>query len=220
MLLCLFLQSKSKTMARQLGPIYIKGTLDDLTFYQMDGEHYVRMKSRLSKKKVLTCPRFALTRMHANQLAEASRIASVIYKQIPKEERNIKLFRSIVGKAKVLLWTGKKREEVQRELENCFIHEGLEYRTRNKEQMNLEVNSERSKVSFVKCETSDVRKRQYFKQISKPVKKNKCKPTVFNRVAAPYGALTKTSLYYHERLAPYSAKEVINIRHTQKKIPV
>ena len=99
-------------MARQAGPIYIKGTIDDLTFYQMDGVHFVRMKSSLTRKKVLESPRFALTRMHAGQLAEASRIASIIYRQIPKEEKSIKLFRSIVGKAKVLLKEGKQKEEV------------------------------------------------------------------------------------------------------------
>ena len=108
-------------MARQAGPIFIEGTLDDLTFYKMDGEHFVRMKSSLTRKKVLESPRFALTRMHAGQLAEASRIASIIYRQVPKEERNIKLFRSIVGKAKMLLKEGKEKEEVRAELEYLFI---------------------------------------------------------------------------------------------------
>ena len=157
----LFLQSKLKMMARQLGPIYIKGTLDDLTFYQMDGEHYVRMKSRLTKKKVLTCPRFALTRMHASQLAEASRIASIIYRQLPKEERNIKLFRSIVGKAKVLLWTGKNKEEVIESLnQSAMVNGECSIIERS------EVKSERSKVrskkivrrqkSGVKVEMSEI----------------------------------------------------------------
>jgi len=103
-------------MARQSGPIFIEGTLDDLTFYKMQGEYYVRMKSRLTRKRVLESPRFALTRLHANQLAEASRIASLIYMQIPKEEKGIKLFRTIVGKAKVMLMEGKEKEEVLAEL--------------------------------------------------------------------------------------------------------
>ena len=138
----LFLQDKSQIMARQAGTILIEGTLDDLTFYKMDGVYYVRMKSSLTRKKVLNSPRFALTRMHASQLGEASRIASVIYKQVPKEEKNIKLFRSIVGKAKVLLAEGKENEVVLQ----LLMKDGVEYRTRNKEQMNVEVNSERSKV--------------------------------------------------------------------------
>jgi len=140
-------------MAKQAGPIFLEGTLDDITFYKMDGVYYARMKSRLTRTRVLKSPRFALTRMHAGQLAEASRIASMIYMQIPKEEKNIKLFRTIVGKAKVLLAEGKEKEEV---LETLLINE-VEYRTRNMEQMNVEGNvqcsmfdaqfsSERSKV--------------------------------------------------------------------------
>ena len=99
-------------MARQAGTIFIEGTLDDLTFYKMDGKYYVRMKSSLTRQKVLNSPRFKRTRIHAGQLAEASGIASIVYKQIPKEERSIKLFRSIVGKAKLLLAEGKDKEVV------------------------------------------------------------------------------------------------------------
>ena len=99
-------------MARQAGPIFIEGTLDDITFYKMDGVYYARMKSRLTRKRVLKSPRFALTRMHANQLAEASKISSFVYRQIPKEEKSIKLFRIIVGKAKVMLTEGKEREVI------------------------------------------------------------------------------------------------------------
>jgi hypothetical protein len=105
-------------MARQTGHIFITGTLDDVTYYKMDGIYYARMKSTLSRKKVLTSPRFARTRMHANQLADASRIASTLYKSIPKEKRNIKLFRAIVGQAKVLLAQGKVKEVVLQILMN------------------------------------------------------------------------------------------------------
>ena len=86
-------------MAKQVGHILIEGTLGDLTYYKMDGVYYDRKKSSLSRKKVLNSPRFERTRQHASQLAEASKIASAIYKQISKEKRSIDLFRSIVGKA-------------------------------------------------------------------------------------------------------------------------
>ena len=99
-------------MARQIGHIFITGTIHDVTYYKMDGIFYARMKSSLSRKKVLTSPRFALTRMHANQLAEASKIASQLYRNIPKEEKNMKLFRAIVGQAKILLAQGKDKEAV------------------------------------------------------------------------------------------------------------
>jgi hypothetical protein len=103
-------------MAKQVGHILIQGTIDGLTYYKMDGVYYVRKKSSLSRMKVLKSPRFERTRMHASQLAEASKIASAIYKEISKEKKSIDLFRSIVGKAKVLLASGKSKEKVLEEL--------------------------------------------------------------------------------------------------------
>ena len=44
-------------MARQSGHIFITGTLDDVTYYKMYGIYYARMKSSLSRKKVLTSVR-------------------------------------------------------------------------------------------------------------------------------------------------------------------
>ena len=105
-------------MARQKGHIFITGTIHDVTYYKMFGTYYARMKSTLSREKVLTSPRFALTRVHANQMADASRIASQLYKSIPKEKRNMPFFRSIVGQAKVLLAQGKDKDEVLQLLKN------------------------------------------------------------------------------------------------------
>ena len=99
-------------MAKQSGHLFITGTIHDITYYKMDGIFYARMKSSLSRKKVLTSPRFALTRVHANQLAEASKIASQLYRQIPKQERNVQQFRALVGQAKVLFAQGKDKEVV------------------------------------------------------------------------------------------------------------
>ena len=99
-------------MARQIGHIFITGTIHDVTYYKMDGTYYARMKSSLSRKTVLTSPRFTLTRMHANQLAEASRIASQLYRMIPKEQRKVQLYRAIVSQAKILLASGKDKESV------------------------------------------------------------------------------------------------------------
>ena len=108
-------------MAKQAGHIFITGTIHDVTYYKMFGTYYARRKSSLSKKKVLTSPRFALTRLHANQLADASKIASQLYRICPKEKRNISLFRSFVGKTKVLLAQGKEKEAVIELLMNEFF---------------------------------------------------------------------------------------------------
>ena len=99
-------------MAKQSGHIFITGTIHDVTYYKMYDTYYARMKSSLSRKKVLESPRFARTRMHAGQLADASRIASQLYRSIPKEKRNRPMFRAFVGKAKVLLAEGNSKEVV------------------------------------------------------------------------------------------------------------
>ena len=133
-------------MARQAGHLFITGTLGDVTYYKMDGIYYARMKSSLSRKKVLTSPRFERTRQHANQLAEASRIASSVYKQIPKEQRNIKLFRAIVGEAKMLLATGSDKEVVLEVLLAELLPQSKTFvpkqRIKRKKELRLVVNKE------------------------------------------------------------------------------
>ena len=110
-------------MARQVGHLFITGTIHDVTYYKMFGTYYARMKSSLSRKTVLTSPRFARTRMHSNQLAEASQIASKLYENVPKENRSMPFFRSIVGKAKLLLAQGKDKEVVLDLLRNELFPE-------------------------------------------------------------------------------------------------
>lgn len=39
-------------MAKQIGPVFITGTIGDICFYKMDGQYYARMKSSLSSKRV------------------------------------------------------------------------------------------------------------------------------------------------------------------------
>jgi hypothetical protein len=85
-------------MAKQAGPIKFTGTIDNICFYKMYGEYFVRRKSSLEGKRVKKDPAFKKTMQHAHLLAKASKIASEIYKNIKKEDKNIKTFREIVGK--------------------------------------------------------------------------------------------------------------------------
>src|SRR5881275_3032230 len=99
-------------MGLQNGIIKITGTIDNLTFYKMDGIYYVRKKSSLSRKKVLTAPCFERTRMHATQFKLAVNIASRLYRPIKKEDKNIHLFRKMIGRAKTLLHKGNQINEI------------------------------------------------------------------------------------------------------------
>jgi hypothetical protein len=111
-------------MARQTGDIKITGTIGDITFYRMDGEYYARMKSSLTAKKVKTHPHFALTRMYAKWLGEASKLASEVYRTLPGEERKYTVFCRLKTVAHKLVKEGVVREEVldvlKRHLEEMF----------------------------------------------------------------------------------------------------
>ena len=99
-------------MGLQDGIIKITGTIDNLTFYKMNGIYYVRKKSSLSRKKVLTAPSFERTRMHAGEFKIASKIASRLYRPIKKEDKSIHLFRKMVGRAKTLLHKGNQIDQI------------------------------------------------------------------------------------------------------------
>ena len=75
----------------------IKGTINGICFYCLDGEFYARAKSSLSGERVKTDPAFAETMRYAQRMGSASTIASEIYKMIvPQHERSRDRFREMV----------------------------------------------------------------------------------------------------------------------------
>ena len=79
-------------MARQTGAIKITRTVDDLTFYQMEGEYYVRTKSSLTRKKFFTNKAFEGSRKSRERLRDGSKLASCVYKQLPEVKRKYPVF--------------------------------------------------------------------------------------------------------------------------------
>jgi len=90
-------------MAKQAGAIKINGTIGDICFYRLHEEHYARTKSSLSAKRVKHDPAFDATMKYAALLACASKIASVMYKQLPKEQKSRKRYQAMTGQAMRLL---------------------------------------------------------------------------------------------------------------------
>jgi hypothetical protein len=90
-------------MAKQAGAIKIQGTIGDICFYRLHEEHYARTKSSLSAKRVKHDPAFDATMKYAALLACASKIASVMYKQLPKEQKSRKKYQAMTGQAMRLL---------------------------------------------------------------------------------------------------------------------
>lgn len=103
-------------MAKQTGPLKVTGKLHGVTYYKMEGKHYARSTSSLSGKRVKVDPAFAETMRYAGLLGMASKIASAVYKAIPKEKRKFEQFRRLIGQAMQLLKERMEPDAVQEQL--------------------------------------------------------------------------------------------------------
>lgn len=104
-----------KHMAKQSGPIKVRGTVQGLTFYELEGEYYVRQKSSLDAKRIKTDPAFANTRKENDLLALASPTASRVYQQL-KPNRMVHQYRKLTAEARRLYSQGLKENTVTRRL--------------------------------------------------------------------------------------------------------
>lgn len=93
-------------MAKQDGIIKITGTIDDITFYKMGDEYYARMKSSLTGKRFWKDKAFEGSRRSAGAMGAASKLASVLYKTLPKELKGRSVFQKLTGKIKIKMQNG------------------------------------------------------------------------------------------------------------------
>jgi len=110
-------------MARQVSVAKRERTVNILTFYKLRDKYYVRMRSRLSGDRVKSSPEFKNTMTHAHRLGIASRLAAVVYSQLPPSWKLHDLYRKLTGQAINLLKEGidpncilKKLNEFMKEL--------------------------------------------------------------------------------------------------------
>lgn len=108
-------------MAKQLGPYYVTGYVDNILFYKMEGKYYARKKSSLTGKKVKTHPCFALTRLNYSLFSIASTIGSRVYKMLPVSEREHEMYKKMTGEAMKLLKQGIQEMEVQELLVKTWV---------------------------------------------------------------------------------------------------
>ena len=80
-------------MAKQAGPFFITGTIDQICFYRMDGSYYARAKSSLDGKRVKKDPAFRETMRYAELMGKASSSASIAYRDLPDKQKVKGLFR-------------------------------------------------------------------------------------------------------------------------------
>jgi hypothetical protein len=102
-------------MAKQVGPLFITGTIDGIIFYKLGDQYYLRSKgSYKSAKYMRKDPRLKRTMEKANQFGEASKITKeVYYRQLPREVRRQGLFGQLTGMVNSWLQKGKSREEAR-----------------------------------------------------------------------------------------------------------
>ncbi|HNP24231.1 MAG TPA: hypothetical protein PKM63_03875 [Panacibacter sp.] len=108
-------------MAKQSGMLRITGTIDNLCFYKMDGQYYVRMKSSLTGKRVKKDPAFSATMRYAGFLADAARIASAVYRKVNADQQVKGLYRKITGEAMRLLKEDQTIADVTGLLEAKYV---------------------------------------------------------------------------------------------------
>lgn len=112
-------------MAKQSGDFVFTGTIDDLTFYRMEGRYYVRRKSSLSGKRFHTDASFAGSRQSSSRFGEGNRLASTLYRMIPKEKRQYALFCFLKRESILLLKEGRRSEDVRNKLKDYLIYFGF-----------------------------------------------------------------------------------------------
>jgi hypothetical protein len=98
-------------MPRQIGAIKIVGTIDGVTYYIMDGVHYVRRKSSLDRKRILRDPKFQRFRECSKVFGKASKLASQFYRLFPKEQRMHGVYGKLTGEFNLLFREGKTSEQ-------------------------------------------------------------------------------------------------------------
>jgi hypothetical protein len=99
-------------MAKQAGPYYLTGCYDNICFYKMEGRYYARQKSSLKGKRVKRDAAFKETMRYAALLGCASKLASKLYHDLPKESKGVGVYRSLTGRIMPLLKLGKTATEV------------------------------------------------------------------------------------------------------------
>ena len=102
-------------MAKQVGPLFITGTIDGIIFYKLGDQYYMRSKgSYKSGKQMRKDPYLKRTMQNADRFGVASKmVKSVYYRQLTREVRRNGLFGKLTGMVSGWLRQGKSIEEAE-----------------------------------------------------------------------------------------------------------
>ncbi len=79
-------------MAYQCGTIRFTGTIQGATYYKVGEEFHVRSKSSLTAKKFWKHRAFEGSRRSCKRFAQGNKLASKVYRSLPKEQKVYSLF--------------------------------------------------------------------------------------------------------------------------------
>ncbi len=99
-------------MAKQSGEYKITGTYDDITFYEMNGQHYAREKSSLTGKRVKKDPAFKRTMALAEIFGRTNKIVSLVYAKLPAKEKGRDVRYSMIRRARKMVEAGMATAEI------------------------------------------------------------------------------------------------------------
>jgi len=113
-------------MARQAGPFYFVGAIDDLVFYKQGDNYYVRQKGKPTagvKKRLKDPACYPLMHLRQKEFGRASKLASAVYRTLPQEKRGHGVQGRLTKIVRGLLREGKSEAEVMTLLRPLYLGE-------------------------------------------------------------------------------------------------
>ncbi|ANE52643.1 hypothetical protein [Flavisolibacter tropicus] len=102
-------------MAKQVGPVFITGTIDGIIFYKLGDTYYLRSKGDYKSAKMMRKdPNLKRTMANADRFGVAAKMVKrVYYRQLPGTVRKPGLFARLTGMVNKWLYQGHTKEEAQ-----------------------------------------------------------------------------------------------------------
>src|SRR5688572_4793127 len=98
-------------MAKQQGIFKFTGTIQNVTGYAMNGKHYIKAKSEISRRRMRYDPCFSNTRRAQRYFSMAQKLAREVYTiHMHREDRFLKNWYRLRNRAQELLRTDMPRE--------------------------------------------------------------------------------------------------------------
>jgi hypothetical protein len=107
-------------MAKQAGHTPIRGTINNLTYYNSKGQELVRTKSSLTRERVKKDPAFARSRESSKRFALGQSIASAIYKKLLPKGGKQEVFAKMRSEAILLVKAEVAEKEIAKRLTKKF----------------------------------------------------------------------------------------------------